>query len=306
MDWQRGPRSYWPMKGLTFFRIHSNLHPGVRLQLHIERDDLLTQLAALDHTINNHARQRRQMITHLDDLREQLWPRMQRVHPARPPNHNQPPIPPAQPDALPLHGRHLRWICLALLARNGPLTLTELHTLIHAHGYTLTHPHRIKTLADALGYETRLGRCRRIQRGTYQLHEQFRPRPGRHGHPTILDNQPNQPQPHTDPHTRHDPDQWPEHPGFPDPDPGPGPDPGPHYPLDFGGSGREAGATGDSILIRSHYGRVRLACPRCPKAPPHPEPTSTPRPRSVCTLTGSATRRGAAAWWRCSGMPTGP
>jgi hypothetical protein len=79
------------------------------------------------------------------------------------------PIPPPLPNAEPLHGRGLRREVLRSLAHAGrPLTLTEIHRTLHLSGYRLSSEHPVKRLGDALAYEERKGRVRRVARGTYE------------------------------------------------------------------------------------------------------------------------------------------
>jgi len=77
-------------------------------------------------------------------------------------------LPPVAQGAARLWGRRLRRLCLALLHRLGPLTLTELHAQIHRHRFAVDSLTPVKALADALGYETDSGRAQRIRRGTYR------------------------------------------------------------------------------------------------------------------------------------------
>jgi hypothetical protein len=78
-------------------------------------------------------------------------------------------LPPVPEGAVFLRGRRLRALCLAILARLGPLPLPELHALLHRHGFAVAHDHPVKALADALGHEADGGRARRIARGVYEL-----------------------------------------------------------------------------------------------------------------------------------------
>jgi chorismate mutase len=77
--------------------------------------------------------------------------------------------PPPAPDAIPHSGRALRAVCLTLLHQaQRPLTLRELHVLLHRLGYLVAHDHPVKALADALGHEADAGRALRTRRATYQ------------------------------------------------------------------------------------------------------------------------------------------
>ena len=79
--------------------------------------------------------------------------------------------------ARPLVGKHLRSATLAILATNDrPMTLVEIHRELHLNGYAIASRFPVKRLADALGYETRLGRAQRVERGV------VRDRPVESGH----------------------------------------------------------------------------------------------------------------------------
>ena len=78
------------------------------------------------------------------------------------------PLPPTSEHPTPLSGVELRAICLAFLRRaRGPLTLRQVHALIHRAGYLIASWYPVKALADALGHEADTGRLQRIRRGTY-------------------------------------------------------------------------------------------------------------------------------------------
>ena len=51
------------------------------------------------------------------------------------------------------------------------MTLVEIHRELHLNGYAIASRHPVKRLADALAYETRKGRARRVDRGIYALDE---------------------------------------------------------------------------------------------------------------------------------------
>ena len=77
-------------------------------------------------------------------------------------------VPPPVLDARPLHGRALRRVVVAALGAAGrPLTLTEIRRALHLSGYVLASDQPVKQLGDALRYEERLGRVRRVERATY-------------------------------------------------------------------------------------------------------------------------------------------
>jgi hypothetical protein len=59
-----------------------------------------------------------------------------------------------------------------VLARNDrPMPLTEIHRQLHLNGYAIASRHPVQRLADALAYETRKGRAKRVQRATYAIDE---------------------------------------------------------------------------------------------------------------------------------------
>ncbi len=76
-------------------------------------------------------------------------------------------LPPIDTDAELLWGRALRRRCRELLRQHGALPLRELHALLHLRGYAVSHRHAVKTLAEAMAYEVRLGRVVRVERGVY-------------------------------------------------------------------------------------------------------------------------------------------
>jgi hypothetical protein len=79
------------------------------------------------------------------------------------------PIPPPVPNAESLYGRDLRRAVLRSLTDAGrSLTLTEIHRALHLAGHRLASEHPVKRLGDALAYEERKGRVRRVARGTYE------------------------------------------------------------------------------------------------------------------------------------------
>jgi hypothetical protein len=221
------------------FRWNSHLRGRERVEVQVARDNALVKLAALDERLRTITIDRLALLRELEELRDELWPPMLDCRVARPPAFDVPPIPPAPADAIPVTGKHLRWICLILLARHGMQELRDIHALLHQHGYTIGHHHPVKALADALRFEVEKGRAQRVRRGVYALSEGFRPKRGRHGHPSRLDDDladladtaarapgahdhDDRVDPHTseigpahvDPDIHIDPDQWPEYPGF--------------------------------------------------------------------------------------------
>lgn len=143
------------------------LSTGRRRRLHIERDDLLVRLEALDRQVDGHARDRVELVQRLVGLRDTLWPPMPGWRTRRPPVHDQPALPPIPAGAQWLSGRPLRVACLALLHRRGAMALPDLHAGLHHAGYAVASPRPVQALADAMGYEVEEGRAVRVRRGVY-------------------------------------------------------------------------------------------------------------------------------------------
>lgn len=143
------------------------LSAGRRRRLHIERDDLLVRLEALDRQVDGHARDRVELVRRLVGLRDTLWPPMPGWRTRRPPVHDQPALPPIPAGAQWLSGRPLRVACLALLHRRGAMALPDLHAGLHHAGYAVASPRPVQALADAMGYEVEEGRAVRVRRGVY-------------------------------------------------------------------------------------------------------------------------------------------
>jgi hypothetical protein len=143
---------------------------------HSECTALLGKAAELDAAQRTLADQLAGVRKQLAEMRVALWPRVdpvdivQRFRITR--RGGPPPIPPVARQAKPLHGKHLRSGALAVLARNDrPMTLTEIHRQLHLNGYAIASHHPVQRLADALAYETRKGRARRVERATYVIDE---------------------------------------------------------------------------------------------------------------------------------------
>ena len=109
----------------------------------------------------------------LESLHAVLWPttpgyehRKTRRPPLPGPTH----VPPPRPDAVPVRGRALRRAVLQILRNaRAPIRLGDVHRMLHLTGHRLTSENPVKQLADALAYEERKGRVRRVARGTYEL-----------------------------------------------------------------------------------------------------------------------------------------
>jgi hypothetical protein len=139
-----------------------------------EMDVLLDRAIALDQQQRALSAQLADVRTSLAEMRVVMWPSIDpkdivhgfRVTRRRGP----PPIPPVAPNAKPLAGKHLRSTVLAILLRHQrSLTLVEVHRELHLSGYAIASREPVKRLADALRYETILGRAQRVERGVYVL-----------------------------------------------------------------------------------------------------------------------------------------
>ena len=146
-----------------------------------KRAEIHHHLAALTHALHLHDQhaiewnqQRRHLFQRIQHAHDLLWDIdcLQGRQPARP---GQPPLPPVCDNPIGLHGRRLRTTCLAILRTHGPLSLPELHSLIHLYGYAIQNHHPGKALADAMALEVRQGRARRPRRGHYAIDPRYRP-----------------------------------------------------------------------------------------------------------------------------------
>jgi hypothetical protein len=141
---------------------------------HAECAVLLDRAAELDAAQQALAVELAEVRTALAELRVVMWPRVDPqdiVHGFRVTRRGGPaPIPPEVQNALPIRGKALRSVVLAVLARNGrPMSLVEVHREVHLGGYAIASRQPVKRLADALGYETVTGRAVRVKRGVYRL-----------------------------------------------------------------------------------------------------------------------------------------
>jgi hypothetical protein len=167
-------------------RMASDLRPPERLGRQIDRDALLVELSTIDRELAALHSRRVGLLTPLEELRDELWPRVERYRGRRPEPAGEPALDPLPADHRYLWGRSLRASCLAILRRHGRLSLRDLHSLLHLYGYGIAGAHPVKLLADSMAYETRRGRARRVERGVYEIDPRFRPRRGRFGHPDDL------------------------------------------------------------------------------------------------------------------------
>ncbi len=171
-------------------RAASGLSAAGRRARHRQRDALLLELSHLDQQLLATHQRRVSLLTDLDDLRDELWPRLDHHHARRPTLDGRPQVRPLPARHRYIWGRQLRSCCLAILRRHGRLPLPELHSLLHLYGYGVASNTPVKALADAMGHEVDKGHARRVERGVYELRADFRSRPGRLGDPACLGPQP--------------------------------------------------------------------------------------------------------------------
>lgn len=69
-------------------------------------------------------------------------------------------------DTRPLRGIELRYVLTMQLFLHGPATITDLVEALLRHGFSLVSP-APKAVSDALRWERRRGRVRRLARGRY-------------------------------------------------------------------------------------------------------------------------------------------
>ena len=162
-----GPWGLGTATEIMRFRQASNLSRHRRLALHEQRGALLSALEALDDEARQLAERRRHVVGELHGVRDLLYPVVKGCHGRRPPVHDQPPVPVAVRNAIPVGGRMLRKLCLAILLERGPLSLSDLHTAIHLAGYLLSSRRPVQALSDALRYEVTRRNAYRLERGRY-------------------------------------------------------------------------------------------------------------------------------------------
>ena len=142
-----------------------------RARLLAAEDELRRQITRLDQVLIDAAAERRELLQQIQRLHDQLRPcytgargRRQRAVTL------EEPLPPIAQRPTWLCGRALRAVCLAFLRRaRRALTLRQLHVLLHRAGYAIASALPGKTLADALGHETDVGRAERVARATYTI-----------------------------------------------------------------------------------------------------------------------------------------
>ena len=128
----------------------------------------VVRIRAVDAELQSLLARRRSCLDELESIRRRVDLRYSRRHGRRRPMVDEPPMPPELPDARPLHGVELRAVAVRLLRQHGRHRLRDLHGLLHCYGYAVAGPRPVKDLADAMGYEVRCGRVRRVERGVYE------------------------------------------------------------------------------------------------------------------------------------------
>lgn len=155
---------------LTYARIrreYPRLWPNRRPLIRLAHDADADRLRLLDAELETLTAHRRACVDRLRAYRLRLYPRAGERHHRRHRLAADPPMPPAPADADPVNGVALRRIALAILSRHGALPLRELHGLLHRYGYVIDSPRPVQRLADAMAYEVRHQRARRVARGVY-------------------------------------------------------------------------------------------------------------------------------------------
>jgi hypothetical protein len=135
-----------------------------------QEDAVRKRIKELDQLVLDLSAERRQLLQRIKQIHDDLRPSFDgaRGRRRRAVTHEEP-LPPVADDAVHLIGRALRAVCITLLREaERPLTLRELHVLLHRLGYLVAHEHPAKALADALGHEADAGRAIRTERATYR------------------------------------------------------------------------------------------------------------------------------------------
>ncbi len=140
----------------------------LRRALEEEHATLLGDIAALDDQVDALRRRRHDAVRRCREITATLAPAYRRSG-RRPGDDGLEQLPPAAPNAVALYGARLRSTCRELLRERGELELRALHELLHLRGYLVGGETPVRALADALAYEVRRGRVRRVRRGTYAL-----------------------------------------------------------------------------------------------------------------------------------------
>ena len=134
-----------------------------------ECNDLEHTLQTLDHELHELTQRRQHTALELRRRRRQLWPNLaKRARQPQPDGRRA--LPPITQHAIGLWGRRLRSACRDILhANTRPLSLVELHALLHRQGKYIACRHPVKALADAMRYDVTEGRLQRTARGIYTL-----------------------------------------------------------------------------------------------------------------------------------------
>ncbi len=162
--------------GIHELRRASGLSLWVRVERQADRDALLHRLERIDDRLEELSEERRAVVGALAALRDELYPPVPWSKGRRPPDVDTSPLPPATEGSQALTGRDLRATCLAILRRHGPLTLRELHGLLHRYGYVVGARRPVTALSDAMAYEVERRRARRVERGVYKAADPRAPR----------------------------------------------------------------------------------------------------------------------------------
>lgn len=150
-------------------RIEGPIFGAKRQAVLDECNALETTIHHLDAQLDALTRQRQHAARQLRERRQRLWPNLAK-RARRCTTEGRHALPAIAHHATALWGRRLRRALRDLLTtRNGPITLTELHALLHRQGFFVDTPYPVKTLSDALRYELQQGRVKRTQRATYAL-----------------------------------------------------------------------------------------------------------------------------------------
>lgn len=139
-----------------------------RLAVIAECDALLAEIDQVDTELAALAARRHKLVRALKKRRTRLMPTLRKANRGRQPHPDGTVrLPPLRQACTPLWGRRLRSTCMTLLRRAGPLSLAELHALLHHHGYRVDAAQPIRALSDAMAYEVEQGRADRVERGVY-------------------------------------------------------------------------------------------------------------------------------------------
>ncbi len=159
-------RPFFPLQTNAFSRREGFVLGDKRRQLQAACARLDQRLDDLDARLQQLAAERHAVAQQRRTMQRRLWPPTNRRGRKAAPNGREA-LPPLPYRPVWLYGRRLRAVCLAVLARLGPTALPDLHAHLHRLGFGINHPHAVKALAEAMGYETDAGRAVRLSRGVY-------------------------------------------------------------------------------------------------------------------------------------------